>query len=179
MRILGSLCLLLISVFASAQQTTTLIRNVIVYDGSGSPGFSGEVRISGDTIVEVGKKLKAAAGETVVDGQGLALAPGFIDMHSHADRGIFEKPHDAVIRQGITTVLVGQDGGSEFPLRDFFAKLDKQPAAMNVASMAGHATVREQVMHKDLYRAATPEEIAKIAGVLRQEMDAGAMGLST
>jgi N-acyl-D-amino-acid deacylase len=109
----------------------------------------------------------------------MALAPGFIDMHSHADNGIFEKSHNAVIRQGITTVLVGQDGESEFPLREFFTKLEKQVPAMNVASMAGHATVRAKVMGKDLYRVATQQEIEKMSSLLQEEMSAGAMGMST
>jgi N-acyl-D-amino-acid deacylase len=172
--------LLFLSALASAQQqTTTLIRNVVIYDGTGGKPFRGEVRVIADRIQAVAPKLKPQTGEATIDGRGMALAPGFIDMHSHADRGIFEKPHGAVVRQGITTVLVGQDGGSEFPLREFFAKLDKQPAAMNVASMVGHASVREQVMGKDLYRAATPQEIDRMFTVLHQEMSAGAMGMST
>lgn len=155
------------------------ITNVQIIDGTGSKPYRGEVRVAGDRIAAAGTKLAAEKGETKVDGKGLALAPGFIDMHSHADYGIFEKPHDAVIRQGITTVLTGQDGFSVYPIKDFFAKLEKQPAAMNVASMAGHAVLRMQVMGKDLYRAATQDEVAQIHLLLHHEMVAGAMGLST
>jgi len=179
------LCYLSLLLTAIAQQAavdkqpSTLIRNVVIYDGSGAKPTKGELRVSGETITDIGPKLKQQPGERVVDGKGMALAPGFIDMHSHADRGIFEKSHNAVIRQGITTVLVGQDGESEFPLRDFFAKLEKQPAAMNVASMAGHATLRAKVMGKDLYRAATQQEIQQMSSLLQEEMNAGAMGMST
>lgn len=160
-------------------KSSTLISNVMIYDGSGSKPFKGAVRVTGENITEAGPKVKSRPGDVVIDGHGLSLAPGFIDMHSHADNGIFEKSHNAVIRQGITTVLVGQDGGSEYPLKDFFSKLETQPPAMNVASMVGHATVREQVMGKDLYRAATPDEIAKMQALVDQEMGSGAMGLST
>ena len=169
--------LLFVSVSLSAQ--VLHIKNVTILDGSGGKPYKGEVVIDGDKIAGVGKKLPAVAGETVRDGKGLALAPGFIDMHSHADYGIFEKPHDAVIQQGITTVLVGQDGGSIYPLKDFFAQLEKQPPAMNVASMAGHATVREQVMGKDILRPSTPQELEQLHLKLHNEMVAGAMGIST
>lgn len=156
-----------------------LITNVQVYDGTGSKPYKADVRITGDTISEIAPKLKAAKGDTVVDGKRHALSPGFIDMHSHADDGIFEKSHDVVIRQGITTVLVGQDGGSVYPLRDFFAKLDQNPSAMNVASMAGHGTIRQQVLGNDVLRKATQEEIDKMHNVLHDEMMAGAMGMSS
>src|SRR5262249_44740793 len=146
------------------------IKNVVIYDGSGKPPYKGEVRIEGDQIVAVGKRLPTVWPEQVFDGHGMALAPGFIDMHSHADFGIFEKPHDVVIRQGITTVLVGQDGFSQYPIKDFFTRLEKQPAAMNVASMAGHSRLRIEVMGKDVYRAATPDEVQKILLLVHNEM---------
>jgi N-acyl-D-amino-acid deacylase len=156
-----------------------LITNVQVYDGTGRKPYKADVRITGDTISDIAPKLKPAKGEIILEGKGHALSPGFIDMHSHADDGIFEKSHDAVIRQGITTVLVGQDGGSVYPLKDFFAKLDHNPPAMNVASMAGHGTIRQQVMGNDVLRKATQEEIDKMHNLLHEEMMAGAMGMSS
>src|SRR5262245_25379945 len=178
MRYLRLLLILLTPVFVSAQ-TTLHLKNVLIIDGSGAKPYKGEVRVEGDRIVAVGKTVAAVPGEAIRDAKGLALAPGFIDMHSHADRGIFEQPHDNVIRQGITTVVVGQDGDSVFPLKDFFARLEKQPPAMNLASMAGHATLREEVMGKDILRPSTPEELAKMSALLHQEMQSGAQGLST
>jgi N-acyl-D-amino-acid deacylase len=168
---------LLLSSLVSAQ--TLHIKNVTIIDGTGAKPFKGEVRVEGDRITAVGKKVPAVQGEVTRDGMGMSLAPGFIDMHSHADSDIFDKPHDNVVRQGITTVVVGQDGGSEFPLKDFFARLEKQPPAMNVASMAGHATLREQVMGKDILRPSTPDELKKMEELLHYELQAGAMGLST
>jgi len=95
-----------------------------------------------------------ASGSPTIDfrgSHGLALAPGFIDMHSHHDHGIFDDLDAEVsTRQGVTTVFVGQDGDSNFPLADFFGRLEKTPAAINFASMIGYATLRHQVMGNDL-----------------------------
>ena len=109
---------------ASSQGSASsiLLRNVLIYDGTGAAAARGDVRVSGDRISAVGPSLAPLAGETVLDERGLALAPGFIDMHSHASGGIFKQPTaDVMIRQGITTALVGQDGESHYPLADFFA----------------------------------------------------------
>ena len=157
-----------------------LLRNVRVYDGTGKPPFSAEVRIHGDRITAIAEHLDPAAHETVRDEHGLALAPGFIDMHSHADRGLLEDLDAATVsRQGVTTIFVGQDGESQFPLRDYYARLEKTPAAINLASMIGHATMREQVMGKDLFRPSKPEELGKMKSLLASELLAGAFGLST
>jgi N-acyl-D-amino-acid deacylase len=157
-----------------------LIKNVLVYDGTGKKPFKADVRVKGDRIAAIGKNLAAQPSDVVRDEHGLALAPGFIDMHSHHDSGIFEDlDAEAVSRQGVTTVLVGQDGESNYPLGDFFTRLEKTPAAINFASMIGHATLREQIMGKDLYRAATPEEIKRMQELLGRELQAGAFGLSS
>ncbi len=157
-----------------------LLKNVTIYDGSGSVPMRGDVRIAGTKIAEVGPNLKPRPGETVIDEHGLAVAPGFIDMHSHADGRILEDPAaELAVRQGITTVVVGQDGDSMYPLADFLTKFDAHPATINIASMAGHGTLREQVMGKDLFRHATAAEIARMKELLAQEMKSGAFGLST
>jgi N-acyl-D-amino-acid deacylase len=181
MRIIRAVCAAaLLAASSPVLAAGVLLTNVVVYDGTGAEPFRGDVRIEGDRIVAVAPRLEPDAGETLLDQRGLALAPGFIDMHSHADGGLLEDLDAAAVsRQGITTVLVGQDGGSEFPLREFFAKLDANPPAINVASMVGHATLREQVMGKDLYRASTPQELAQMKTLLAQELTAGAFGLST
>jgi N-acyl-D-amino-acid deacylase len=157
-----------------------LLTNVVVYDGTGAAPFRGDVRIEGDRIAAVAPHLAAKAGETVLDQRGLALAPGFIDMHSHGSGGLTEDLDAATVsRQGITTILVGQDGESNFPLRDYYAKLAANPPAINLAGMVGHATLREQVMGKDLYRPSTPQELEQMKALLARELAAGAFGLST
>jgi len=170
----------LVLVAARAHATDFLITHVTVYDGTGKPGAAADVRIHGDRIAAVGPRLAPSPGETARDGQGLALAPGFIDMHSHGNRGLLQDLDAATVsRQGVTTIFVGQDGESDFPLAGFFRRLEATPAAINVASMVGHATLREQVMGKDLYRASTPAELAKMKTLLARELRAGAFGLST
>lgn len=165
----------------SLSAQNVLLKNVVIYDGSGKKPRRGDVRIQGGRIAAVGH-LKAKPGEEVRDEHGLALAPGFIDMHSHADSGIFHDLNaENVVRQGITTVFVGQDGESQYPLADFFAKLEQQPASINFASMAGHGTLREQVMGKgkELLRPSRAEELEQMKHLLAQEMQAGAFGLSS
>ncbi|HET7208059.1 MAG TPA: D-aminoacylase [Terriglobales bacterium] len=157
-----------------------LIRNVVVYDGTGKKPFKADVRVRGDRIVTIGRRLGALPGETVRDEHGLALAPGFIDMHTHDDEGIFEDLNaEAASRQGVTTAFVGQDGVSNFPLNDFFTRLEKTPAAINFASMVGHATLRKQVMGTNLYRPATTQEIKRMQELLDRELQAGGFGLSS
>jgi N-acyl-D-amino-acid deacylase len=162
-----------------AAAASVLIVNALVVDGTGAPGRPAAVRVRGDRIAEVGA-LSPARGETVVDAKGLVLAPGFIDTHSHGDRGLFEhRDALAAVSQGISTIVVGQDGGSPWPLADFFARLEKEPAALNVASYAGHGRIRRQVMGEDFRRHARPEEVARMRELLEQEMRAGALGLSS
>jgi N-acyl-D-amino-acid deacylase len=159
--------------------TATLIVNARVLDGTGSAARTENVRIAGDRIVDIGA-LRAGPGDRVVDAAGLVLAPGFIDTHSHHDRGILQQRDAlAVVSQGVTTIVVGQDGGSRTPLAEFFARLDRTPPAVNVASYVGHGTVREAVLRDDFRRAATASEIDRMREIVNAEMRAGALGLST
>src|SRR5512142_3296065 len=97
--------ILFFAVLAQAQNTSQLIQHALVYDGTGSKPRIADVRIEGDRITAVAVHLVPAAGEQVVDAHGLALAPGFIDMYSHADTGIFKDPNaTVVVRQGVTTI---------------------------------------------------------------------------
>jgi N-acyl-D-aspartate/D-glutamate deacylase/CubicO group peptidase (beta-lactamase class C family) len=158
---------------------STLIAGATVVDGTGEPRFTADVRIVDDRIAAVGD-LEPQPGEPVVDATGLVLAPGFIDTHSHADRAILDRL-DALgaVSQGITTTVVGQDGDSVLPLEEFYGRLESTPPAINVASYVGHGTVRGRVMGDDFKRAATDDEIARMASLVQQEMAAGALGLSS
>ena len=157
-----------------------LIRQARIVDGTGRAAYTGDVRIQGERIVAVAAHLATRAGESIREARGLVLAPGFIDMHSHADRGLLQDLDAATqTRQGVTTIVVGQDGESNFPLRDYFSKLEATPPAINVASMVGHATMRAQAMGKDLFRPSTPDELAKMKLALASELQAGAFGLSS
>src|SRR6185295_17354415 len=180
MRRLALLLLLLVqSQAAAADPSCWLIRDATLVDGTGTPGRLASVRVYADRIAAVGP-LQPQAGERIVTGKGLVLAPGFIDTHSHHDDG-FEKDRAvfAAVSQGITTVVVGQDGGSSFPLAPFFAGLERNPVAVNVASYVGHGTLRSQVMGSDFQRPATADEIIAMSALLRRELASGALGLSS
>lgn len=168
-----------VGVASAADQPSTLIRGARVVDGTGAPARPASVRIEGEKIVAVGD-LTPRTGEQLVDAGGLILSPGFIDTHSHHDHGLFEKP-DAlpVVSQGITTIIVGQDGGSELPLDALFTRMEKIPVAVNIASYVGHNSVRAAVLGEDYKRVATASEIAQMREVVRTAMKAGAIGLST
>ncbi|MGB6362257.1 MAG: serine hydrolase, partial [Thermoanaerobaculia bacterium] len=156
-----------------------VVVNARVVDGSGAPSVETSVRIEKGRITAVGD-FEPADGDNVIDAQGLVLAPGFIDTHSHADSDIFDFPDaEAAVSQGVTTVIVGVDGDSQVPLAGFFERLEQSPAAVNLASFVGHGTLREEVMGEDFERAAADEEIAAMGELLRAEMEAGALGLST
>jgi len=159
--------------------TSSIIVGATVIDGSGRPAFQANVRVEGDRISEVGS-FKPRPGEEVIDASGMVLAPGFIDIHNHSTEGLAITPAAPTqVSQGITTLAVGADGESPWPLSDYLAKLAKQRVAVNVLSFVGHATVRERVMGDDWNRAATPKEIAAMAKLVEQGMNQGAVGLST
>ena len=160
-------------------QSAWMIKNVVIVDGTGAKGFSGAVRVTDGVISDVGE-LNPADGETVIDGRGQVLAPGFIDTHSHADSEIREQRDAlAAVSQGITTVVIGQDGSSPFPLAEWFETQENLPAAVNIASYSGHNTLRDKVMGDDFRRVATAGEIETMSALLRRELDAGALGFGT
>ena len=177
---------LLGAAFASAQDSSrsaaadsTMIVNAQLADGSGAPLKQNSVRIRGDRIVQIGN-FKPQPGEHVIDARGLVLAPGFIDIHNHSDRGISKDPlAETQISQGITTAILGPDGDSPWPIADWIVERRKNPAALNLAVMVGHATVRELVLGKDYQRIATVAEIARMTALVEQGMREGAIGLSS
>jgi len=153
-------------------------------DGSGrAPTKDAVVIIKGDSIVAVGSehgRIRIPKDATQINARGLVLAPGFIDTHNHSDRGLDQDPSAATqVSQGITTIAVGQDGGSEFPIREYLNKLDTKPVALNVLTFVGHATLRTRVMGQDTNRHATEAEIEQMKQMVGQAMDEGAFGLST
>ena len=174
--ILGSL---LISELAAKENSSLLIINAKVIDGTGSAARLESVRINDSRIQGLGQ-LRPLPGETILDATGLVLSPGFIDTHSHHDISIFQMP-DALsaISQGITTIVVGLDGFSQVPLSGFFAKVKDNPLAVNIASYSGHNSLRNIVMGQDYQRFSTPKEIENMKNLLRLDMKAGALGLST
>ena len=163
----------------SADRPSQLIINISLIDGTGEARRDAAVRIIGGKIVDVGT-LQPGPNETVIDGDGLVLAPGFIDTHSHADDELLEQPGAlAAVSQGITTVVIGQDGVSPFPLLNFRMRLLDQPVAVNIAVFSGHNSIREHVLQRDYEREASEPEISVMAQFLREDLQVGALGLGT
>lgn len=158
--------------------TTHLIKNVNVIDGTGLAAFPANVRVVNDRISDIGN-LTPFPNENITDGNGKILAPGFIDSHSHHGGGLEKDPSAiAVTSQGITTIIIGQDGGST-PIDSIINSIKKSPISVNVASYTGQASLREMIMKDDLFRKATNTEIDSMKIILANEMDKGSLGLST
>lgn len=171
--------LVLLAASPNPEPASFVIRGARVADGTGSPLVQADVRVAGDRIAEVGK-LAPRDGERVIRGDGLVLAPGFIDVHNHSTEGLATDPlAETQVSQGITTLVLGPDGDSPWPIAAYLEERDKAPAAVNVMTMVGHETVRSLVMGKDFKRKSTPEETAKMAELVAQGMKEGAMGLSS
>jgi N-acyl-D-amino-acid deacylase len=173
--------LFLITFFVSCQKQKfdLIIRNAVIYDGSGNASVKGDVGINADTIAAIGDLSKAEATYSV-DANGMALAPGFIDTHSHHSGGLKKNPDAlAVVSQGVTTIIIGQDGSSYLPLSDYFDHLRDSPVAINIGSYSGHNSIRDQVLGKDFKRHATAIEVDSMVKLLKKDMDAGALGFST
>lgn len=155
-----------------------VIQNGFVVDGTGNPWFRADVGLRGGRIAAVGI-LTGTSASRHIDARGLVVSPGFIDLHTHVDDDLPAQPAaENYVSQGVTTVLGGNCGGHAYPLREALAKLEKQPAALNWASLAGHNLIREKVM---AIRGGAPsaEEMRKMQDLLAGEMEAGAFGLST
>lgn len=179
MRRLLLILLLIGPTFAYSQGI--LIRKAQLADGTGSPLRDADVRVRNGRIVQVAPNLRAAPGDTVIEAAGLVISPGFIDLHNHSDRGLGDDPQAASqVSQGITTAVIGVDGSSTWPIADWFAKRKANPVAINLLTLAGHATIRARVMSGgDYKRPATPGEVDRMASLMDQAMREGAIGLSS
>ena len=155
-----------------------VLRNARIVDGTGSPWFRADLGIRGDTIARVAPSIDGPASRTIDVGQQV-VAPGFIDIHSHAARGIFEIPTaDNYVRQGVTTLIAGPDGSSPVPIAPFLAKLQALHTSVNVGTFIGQGSIRSEVIG-EVNRTAKDDELQKMRGLVEQGMKDGAFGLST
>jgi N-acyl-D-amino-acid deacylase len=180
---LFSACTLVLAVAAhapdAARTDALTITGARIVDGTGAPPRRGGVRVENGRIVAAGD-ITPRDGDIIVEARGLVLAPGFIDIHNHSTSGLTNDPAAATqVAQGITTIVVGADGSSPWPIADYLAERRRNPAAVNVLVMVGHATVRRRVMGDDYKRPARDEEIARMAALVEQGMSEGAVGLSS
>jgi N-acyl-D-amino-acid deacylase len=154
-----------------------LITGGTVIDGTGSPAIKTDVAINGERIVRIG----AIEGKArrVIKADGLYVTPGFIDVHTHCDRGIDDVPTvENYLQQGVTTVIGGNCGGHQFPLSRLFESLEQHGISPNFGTLIGHNTIRRTVMGMKM----TPpdeEEMARMKELIAEEMRAGALGFST
>jgi dihydroorotase/N-acyl-D-amino-acid deacylase len=164
--------------FSQAPMYDIVLRGGRVVDGTTAPWYRADVAIKGDSIARIAPSIAEPAAR-VIDVNGLVVAPGFIDIHTHARRGIFELPSaDNYTRQGVTTLIEGPDGGSPLPLKPFLDKVAAQGISPNFASFVGQGTIRSEVIG-EADRKATPDEIEKMRALVRQAMEEGAFGLSS
>jgi dihydroorotase/N-acyl-D-amino-acid deacylase len=164
--------------YAQAGPYDLVIRNARIIDGTGSPWYRGDIAVRGDTIAEIAPTITENAKQ-VIDARGQIVSPGFIDLHNHGRENIFELPTaDNYIRQGVTTIIEGPDGGSPIPLGDFLNKLDALQKSINIGSFIGQGSVREAVLGR-ANRRPTPAEMDKMRTIVDEGMKAGALGMST
>lgn len=155
-----------------------VIVNGRIVDGTGNSWFYGDVAIKDGKIAAIGNLVNYRAG-TTIDAKKMIVAPGFIDVHGHLESGIMDRPTaDNYIYDGVTTVITGNCGSSAGSLHRFFQRMDSAHTSINIASLIGHNTVREQVMNR-ANRLPTATEQQKMDSLVEKAMQEGAVGLST
>ncbi|MEZ7500227.1 amidohydrolase family protein [Flavobacterium sp. Arc3] len=166
----------------SEMNVDILIQNGTVYNGIDTMPSHESIGIKGDQIVFVGDEKNVSINASkIIDATGLIVSPGFIDPHTHADRDLNdpETSHNKpFLMQGVTTVVVGNDGSSFFPVSKYKKLYEQNGIGTNAVQLVGHGTIRGQVIGNS-DRIATPDEILKMQSLVQQEMDSGAFGLST
>ncbi|MFT5517595.1 MAG: N-acyl-D-amino-acid deacylase [Rhodothermales bacterium] len=162
-----------------AETFDLLIVGGTVLDGTGSDGIRADIGLRGDRIAlfeDVGTNLPEA--RRVIDATGLVVAPGFVDLHTHLDP-LFRLPEaESHVRQGVTTALGGPDGGGPWPFGAYLDRADSMGTGINVAFLAGHNTIRREVMGLD-NRAPTASELSLMRDMVATSMQEGAWGIST
>lgn len=183
---------------ASPTRADLVLRRARIFDGTGAAPFAGDVAVTGGRISGVAARITERGAEEI-DLAGLALAPGFIDIHTHTDLQLLRDPRaDSKVRQGVTTDVTGQDGssvawsadgladakrrhGDDVDFRDvagFLRYLDRRGASLNLASMIGAGTVRGLVVGQD-DRPASPAELERMVALVQAAVDGGACGVSS
>jgi N-acyl-D-amino-acid deacylase len=154
-----------------------VIRNGKIVDGAGNGWFYGDLLIRGGVIADVGR-VNAKPGADVIDATGLVVAPGFIDVHTHADGDAIGSKCENFIRDGVTTLVVGNCGGSPRDIGEYFRRIEDKGSACNIAALIGHNTVLSATKGEGAGEL-TPEQMEKAKQIVRQAMQDGAVGFST
>ncbi|HUG67564.1 MAG TPA: amidohydrolase family protein, partial [Pirellulaceae bacterium] len=167
---------------ASAAMFDVIIRHGDVIDGTGRDRYRADIAVRDGVIVEIGE-LPDAKAHRVVDATGKLVTPGFIDLHSHAESGLVSddparRSAPNLITQGITTVVVNQDGGGPLDMAEQRTTMERLGVGLNVIQVIGHGTIREEVMGDDYQRPATADEMEQMQQHLRTALTDGAFGMS-
>lgn len=173
------LCLFTVCIVRA--QSDLLITNARILDGTGNSWYWGSVEIEDGLIYKIhkGKTLPSVAAMKTIDAKGLILSPGFIDVHAHIESGIFERPTaDNYIYDGVTTVVTGNCGNSFDDIGEFFRKIDSMKTSVNIATLAGHNTIRRLGMGL-ANKLASKEDLTAMGTLMNKAMTDGAVGLST
>jgi N-acyl-D-amino-acid deacylase len=174
--------LLLVSLFVAlspkAEEFDLVIKNGRIVDGTGAPAARGDIGVRNGKIVAIGNLNAEAAGK-IIDAHGLVVAPGFIDVHTHAEDIIEMPTGENFIRMGVTTLMLGNCGGSELNVDKFLRDVEATNICPNIATLIGHNTVRRKAMGGNLNRAPTEKEMAQMKDLVAKAMKDGAFGLST
>ncbi|MFL5792010.1 MAG: amidohydrolase family protein [Actinomycetota bacterium] len=183
-----------------------VVTNATVVDGTGAPALPGWVAVDRDRIAAVGRRAdEPPAAARTIDARGEVVAPGFVDVHNHSDLSAFVLPTmPSTVRQGVTSIVVGNCGSSPFPLSswdeglslayaassadhprpawtswgDYLDAIDAAQPAVNVATLVGHGSVRREVLGEER-RPPTDDELARMRTLVREAVADGAVGLST
>jgi len=196
-------CGILLKGCALKKDFDLIIRGGFILDGSGGEAFEADIGISGNYIKEIGQLL-SVRGKSVIEAKDLVVCPGFIDAHEHTDVGLLVNPKaESSIRQGITTLVSGNCGGSPFPIAEeiyeetkenlkelyqldltwrdikgFFSRLEEKGIALNYSTLVGHGAIRGAAMGFN-DRPPSLEELEKMKKMLAENIESGAVGLST
>ncbi|MBB6324864.1 N-acyl-D-aspartate/D-glutamate deacylase [Algoriphagus iocasae] len=168
--------LLLFSCQSKTEEFDIIIKHGTIYDGSGGAPFVGDIGIKGDQIIAIGEIDQNA--DKIIDATGLAVSPGFIDMHTHLEP-IMELPlAESLLKQGATFALGGPDGGGPWPFGTYLDSLEKMDLGLNVGFLVGHNTIRKEVMGME-DRKPSDEELQLMESYVETGMNEGAFGIST
>jgi N-acyl-D-amino-acid deacylase len=162
---------------ATAAPYDCIIRHGRIVDGSGNPAYFADVAVKAGKVVKIGK-ISGPAGKEI-DATGMIVAPGFIDVHTHADEIVEQPKAENFLRMGVTTLVVGNCGGSELNVGKLFADIEREKVSPNIATLIGHNTVRQKAMGGSFDRPPTLTELEQMKTLVAQAMKDGAVGLST
>ncbi|MDB6058513.1 MAG: N-acyl-D-aspartate/D-glutamate deacylase [Verrucomicrobiales bacterium] len=168
---------LTLTFLARGENYDLILRNGQIIDGTGAPAYHGDVAIANGRVAALGKVDGTAKRE--IDVVGNVIAPGFIDVHTHAEDIETLPLAENFLRMGVTSLVLGNCGSSKLDLGKFYNDMERKTFSPNIASLVGHGTVRAKAMGGSFDRPPSAAELAKMKSYVAKAMDDGAVGMST